>query len=151
MDCRDEKLAHNIGDLADRIKLTSVPYADIWHDAPLEVCFDPERCICCSYQCEAEYYCPMNAISWKDKTIDQDLCVACGACTGNCQGGAFMGRGGTPRRGLGDIHIFDQDVPIIFRQSNRLRAERLARALRTRLLNHDFYLVDTDSVCVLWN
>lgn len=72
---------------------------------------DPERCICCSYQCEAEYYCPMNAISWKDKTIDQTLCVACGACTGNCQGGAFMGKGWSPRRGLGDVHIFDRSSP----------------------------------------
>ncbi len=151
MSCRDELLPHRIGDLADRLKLIEIRYADIWRDAPLEVRFDPERCICCSFQCEAEYYCPMGAISWKDKTIDQDLCVACGACTGNCQGGAFMGKGWAPRRGLGDVHIFDQEVPIIFRQSNRLRAERLARLLKERLLNRSFYLVDTDSKCVLWN
>lgn len=151
MECRDELLAHHIGDLADRLKLTKIRYADIWHDAPLEVRFDPDRCICCSYQCEAEYYCPMNAISWKDKTIDQDLCVACGACTGNCQGGAFMGKGWAPRRGLGTVHIFDQDVPILFRQSNRLRAERLARELKERLLGRRFSLMDTDSQCVLWN
>ncbi len=149
--CRDEKLTHYIGDLADRLKLVGIPYSDIWHDAPLEVQFDPERCICCSYQCEAEYYCPMNAISWKDKTIDQTLCVACGACTGNCQGGAFTGKGWKPRRGLGNIHIFDQDIPIIFRQSNRLRAERLARVLKERLVEGSFYLVDTDSRCMLWN
>ena len=151
MECRDEKIRHKIGDLSDRGKILTIPYSDLWHEAPLEVQFDPERCICCSYQCEAEYYCPMNAISWKDKTIDQTLCVACGACTGNCQGGAFMGKGWSPRRGLGDVHIFDQDIPIIFRQSNRLRSERLARVLKERLLDRSMYLVDTDTECKLWN
>lgn len=149
--CLDENLPHKIGDLSDRLKLTEVRYADIWKNAPLEVQFDPERCIGCSFQCEAEYYCPMNAISWKDKAIDQDLCVACGACTGNCPGGAFMGKGWEPRRGLGDVRIFGQSVPIIFRMSNRLRAERLAGVLKERMLNRMFYLLDTDSPCVLWH
>lgn len=62
-----------------------------------------------------------------------------------------MGKGWSPRRGLGDVHIFDQDIPIIFRQSNRLRSERLARVLKERLLDRSMYLVDTDTECKLWN
>ena len=61
--CRDEKLRHKIGDLSDRGKILTVPYSDLWHEAPLEIHFDPERCICCSYQCEAEYYCPPSPSS----------------------------------------------------------------------------------------
>ncbi|MCL1940111.1 MAG: 4Fe-4S binding protein [Desulfovibrionaceae bacterium] len=151
MACRDECIPHYIGDLSDRIKLVSVKYSQIWHDTPLEVAFDPERCISCSFQCEAEYYCPMNAISWQEKIIDQDLCVACGACTANCPGGAFMGQGWGPRRGLGDIVAFGKSIPIIFRQSNRLRAHRLAELLKSKLLERDFFLVDTDARCLLWN
>lgn len=149
--CRDETTAHKVGDFADRLKLTSIPYSDVWKDAPLEVCFDKERCISCSFQCEAEYYCPMNAISWREKSIDQDLCVACGACTVNCPGGAFMGKGWTPRRGMGNVELFGTSMPIIFRQSNRLRALRLAELLKTKLLGRSFFLVDTDAKCVLWN
>lgn len=144
MACRDENVFHKIGDLADRLKIVQVRYAEIWKNAPLEVSFDPERCVACSFQCAAEYYCPMNAISWKDKTIDQTLCVACGACTANCLGGAFMGKDRAPARGLRNLHIFDQDVPIIFRQSNRLRGERLATLLKDRLLSGRFYLADSN-------
>lgn len=149
-ECLDENLPHNVGDFSDRVKIASVNYADIWEGAPLEVEFDFDRCIGCSFQCEAEYYCPMNAISWKNKDIDQSLCVACGACTGNCPGGAFMGKGWTPRRGLKSLHVFGKDVPIIFRQSNRLRSERLAETLRDQLLNGGFRFLDTDAMGKIW-
>jgi putative methanogenesis marker 16 metalloprotein len=151
MRCRDEHVMNKIGDLADRLKIMEIEYAQIWHDAPLEVQFDKNRCISCSFQCEAEYYCPMGAISWKDKTIDQDLCVACGACTANCPGGAFMGKGWKPHRGLGDIEVFGKSIPIIFRLSNRLRANRLARQLKDMLDSGSFSLVDTKDECILWN
>lgn len=95
--CLDENIPLPVADLADRTALRNLTYADIWAGAKLEVEFDPDRCICCSFQCPAEYYCPMGAISWKDKRIDEDLCVACGACTANCMGGAFKGKGDLPR------------------------------------------------------
>ncbi len=131
-------------DIGDRIGLTSITYADIWKDARLEVEFDPERCICCSFQCPAEYYCPMNAISWKDKKIDETLCVACGACTSNCLGGAFKGKGDLPRGCIGTVRVFNRDVPIIFRQSNRYRSEMLAVRMKEVLENGDFLLTDSD-------
>ncbi len=148
--CLDENLVHRVGDLSDRVAITTTTYAKIWTGAPLEVEFDFDRCIGCSFQCEAEYYCPMNAISWKDKTIDQDLCVACGACTGNCPGGAFKGKGREPKRGVGDLDLFGKVMPIIFRQSNRLRSERLATVLKDELLNGSFRLLDTDAECKIW-
>ncbi len=148
--CLDENLVHRVGDFSDRVAIATTNYAKIWSGAPLEVEFDFDRCIGCSFQCEAEYYCPMNAISWKDKTIDQDLCVACGACTGNCPGGAFHGKGREPRRGVGDLELFGKTMPIIFRQSNRLRSERLAGVLKDALLNGSFRLLSTDAECKIW-
>ena len=149
--CLDENIPMLIGDLGDRLMLREAAYADIWHDAKLEVAFDPERCICCSFQCPAEYYCPMGAISWKDKTIDQSRCVACGACTSNCLGGAFMGKGDVPRGCIGTVHAFERDVPVIFRQANRFRAEMLATRLKEQLDAGQFFLTDTDLSCRLWN
>jgi putative methanogenesis marker 16 metalloprotein len=142
--CLDENIPLPVADLADRTALRNLTYADIWAGAKLEVEFDPDRCICCSFQCPAEYYCPMGAISWKDKRIDEDLCVACGACTANCMGGAFKGKGDLPRGSLGSVSIFDRNVPIIFRQSNRYRAERIATYLKELMERGDFLLTDSD-------
>lgn len=149
--CLDENVPLRIGDIGDRIALTEVKYADVWAGAKLEVEFDPERCICCSFQCPAEYYCPMGAISWRDKTIDETRCVACGACTANCLGGAFMGKGDKPRGRIGLVHAFGTDLPVIFRQSNRFRAENLATMLKERMENQEFLLSETDLSCKLWN
>jgi putative methanogenesis marker 16 metalloprotein len=149
--CLDEHIPLPVADLGDRIPLGELRYSAIWRDARLKVAFDPQRCIRCAFQCPAEYYCPMGAIDWQAKTIDQDLCVACGACTANCLGGAFMGEGDAPRGCLGTVDLFDRQVPVIFRQSNRLRSERLAEQLKTLLEAGKFFLADTDLVCRNWH
>ncbi len=142
--CLDERIPLPVADIGDRINLFYVKYADIWAGARLEVEFDPERCLCCSFQCAAEYYCPMGAISWRDKSIDQSLCVACGACTANCLGGAFKGKGDVPRGCLGRVSMLEHEVPIIFRQSNRFRSEKLATQLKELLDKGEFLLTDSD-------
>jgi putative methanogenesis marker 16 metalloprotein len=150
-DCLDEKIPLQIADLADRIGIFGITYADIWKDAPLEIEFDADRCICCSFQCPAEYYCPMKAISWKDKRIDESLCVACGACTSNCLGGAFKGKGSIPKGCIGTVHAFERDIPIIFRQSNRYRSEKVAERLKDLMLKGEFLLSDSDLELRFWN
>jgi putative methanogenesis marker 16 metalloprotein len=149
--CLDENIPLKIGDIGDRLALIKRRYSDVWTGAKLEIEFDPERCICCSFQCPAEYYCPMGAISWKDKTIDQTLCFACGACTANCLGGAFKGKEDEPRGRIGLVRAFDRDIPVIFRQSNRYRSELLAQQLKDLLVAGEFLLTDTDMSCKLWN
>jgi putative methanogenesis marker 16 metalloprotein len=142
--CLDETIPLPVGDLGDRIAVDRITYADIWKDAPLEVEFDPSRCICCSYQCQAEIYCPMGAISWKDKTIDENLCFGCGACTSNCLGGAFKGKGAQPQGSIGRVKVLDREIPVIFRQSNRFRSQRLAAYLKDVLTRGEFLLTDSD-------
>lgn len=150
-ECLDEKVRLQVADLGDRIGIFDITYADIWEGAPLEVEFDADRCICCSFQCPAEYYCPMGAISWKDKAIDESLCVACGACTSNCMGGAFKGKGDVPKGCMGTVHVFDKDIPIIFRQSNRYRSEKLASHLKDLMEKGEFLLSDSDLDLRFWN
>ncbi len=142
--CLDEKIPLTVADLSDRLGLLNITYGDIWKNAKLEIEFDPDRCICCSFQCAAEYYCPMGAISWKDKKIDETLCFACGACTSNCLGGAFKGKGDSPRGCVGMVSICDRNVPIIFRQSNRFRSEKLAAHLKEVMERGEFLLTNSD-------
>lgn len=141
--CLDENLPLPVADLADRIPLEEITYADIWKGAALWVEFDPARCICCSFQCPAEYYCPMGAISWRQKRIEQSLCVACGACTSNCPGGAFSGRERAPEGRIGAVKVFGGTVPVVFRQSNRRRSEELAAHLKELMLAGGFLLTDS--------
>lgn len=142
--CLDENIPLHFADIGDRIHLADATYADLWAGAKLEIEFDPSRCIYCSFKCAAEYYCPMQAISWKDKKIDEKLCFGCGACTANCPGGAFMGKGDVPRGNIGQIHALDTDIPVIFRLSNRHRAHILAEYLKGIMMKGEFLLSDSD-------
>ena len=142
--CLDENIPLRIADISDRIPLTEATYADVWDGAALEVEFDADRCIVCSFQCPAEYYCPMGAISWRDKNIDQGLCIACGACTANCPGGAFMGKGQAPEGRIGTVPAFGTELPVTFRLSNRRRAQMLAQRLKDLIEAGDFMLADSD-------
>jgi putative methanogenesis marker 16 metalloprotein len=142
--CLDENIPLHLADIGDRLHIADLSYADVWTGAKLEIEFDRDRCIFCSFKCAAEYYCPMQAISWRDKTIDERLCFGCGACTANCPGGAFMGKGDVPRGCVGRVHALETDIPIIFRQSNRHRAQLLAEYLKEIMLAGKFLLNDSD-------
>lgn len=149
--CLDENIPLRLADIGDRLPLVELTYADIWSGAKLEVEFDPERCIYCSFQCPAEYYCPMGAISWREKKINEDLCFGCGACTANCLGGAFMGKGDIPRGRIGQVHALDTDIPVLFRQSNRYRSQLLAEYLKEIMMKGEFLLNDSDLEMKLWH
>ena len=86
----------------------------------------------------------MGAISWKDKTIDENLCFGCGACTSNCLGGAFKGKNAQPQGSIGRVKVLGREVPVIFRQSNRFRSQRLATYLKDMLTRGEFLLTDSD-------
>lgn len=147
----DENIPLFISDIGDRLPLGNITYGDVWSGAALEVEFDPDRCISCSFICQAEYYCPMQAISWKDKTIDRRLCFSCGACISNCLGGAFHGKGEAPMGNMGMIRAFDTEIPVLFRQSNRHRAEVLATYLKDLMLGRGFFLNDSESNLRHWH
>ncbi len=140
----DESLEMKISDISDRQPVASATFDDVWKDASLKVQFRPDRCIVCSFQCAAEYYCPMQAISWREKTIYQDLCIACGACTANCPGGAFTGEDRPPLGAIGAVPALDTKLPVSFRMSNRRRALMLAEMLKDQLVSGAFTLSGSD-------
>jgi len=140
----DENIPLHIADISDRVPIEKATYADVWRGAALRVEFRPERCIVCSFQCAAEYYCPMQAISWREKTIYQELCIACGACTANCPGGAFAGEGHEPRGAIGKVPAFGTELPVSFRMANRRRAMMLAERLKELIAGGQFMLTGSD-------
>jgi putative methanogenesis marker 16 metalloprotein len=144
----DENTPLPVADIGDRIPLEFKMYSDVWapggEPSGLEIEFDPDRCIYCSLNCPAEYYCPMGAISWRKKEIDQTKCFACGACTLNCLGGAFREKDREYRGCLGRIQAQGFYLPIIFRQSDRRRSLLAAEYLKELMEKGEFLLADTD-------
>ena len=70
---------------------------------------------------------------------DESLCFHCGLCVSLCPGGVFRSR-------LGDVKLKMPSgalrrIPVTLRQSDRLRAVRLAEDLKRRILDGSFNIV----------
>jgi len=111
-------------------------YDDGWGDADLEVSFSPEACKRCT-QCVPESICPTVAIGFRDwrPTLDRERCFNCGLCSATCVGEVFSAH-------LGSLRFGGREVPIVVRQSDRLRAERLAGELKRRILDGSFKMTE---------
>ena len=86
--------------------------------------YNGDACSNCD-ECEAERLCPTNAFS--NKKLDLSRCFGCGMCANFCSHNAFdMDTGSV------DLEIDERNVniPIICRQSDRLRANKLSLKLK---------------------
>lgn len=136
----DEKIIAPIADISDRKPITQVTYADVWHGKDLDITYDPNDCINCSFGCKAEYYCPAGAISWREKTRDESKCARCGACTVNCLGGAF-------KANLGKVKLEDgKEMPIVYRMGNRFKAIKIAEDLKEMVVKGRFLINSVDNL-----
>ncbi|MCW3134077.1 MAG: methanogenesis marker 16 metalloprotein [Methanophagales archaeon] len=127
----DEEIKLPIADIHDRIPFVESNYAAVWQNTDLEIRFDAHKCVQCDV-CDVEEYCPTNAFS-RSKGFDACRCFNCGACIFLCPEGAFKGN-------LGRIKIYDKDIPITLRQSNRSKANELARKLKNQIVEREFML-----------
>lgn len=135
LEARDETIPLPVADISDRLPFTETTYAEVWRGPDIEIRYDPARCVTCSLACVAEHYCPVGAISWREKRHDDSLCLACGACTVTCVGGAFTAD-------LGQLTVDGRKVPITFRQSDRRRGMKIAELLKERMRRGEFLLGD---------
>jgi len=131
----DEEVKLPIADIHDRIPFVESNYAAVWQNTDLEIQFDfdAHKCVQCDV-CDVEKYCPTNAFS-RSKGFDELRCFNCGACVFLCTEGAFRGK-------LGRIKIHYKDVPITLRQSNRSKANVLARKLKNQIIEKEFLLTE---------
>jgi putative methanogenesis marker 16 metalloprotein len=127
----DRDISLPIMDVISRMPLGSADYGDVWDGVDLEVEFDPEKCSGCS-GCKVEKICPMGAVVFDGHAKrDEARCFHCGLCVGECPSGAFSCN-------LGSISVCGKTVPVVLRQSDRLRAQKLANELKRCVLEGSF-------------
>ena len=135
----DRDIALPVTDINTRTVIGQANYGDVWQEVDLRVEFDPERCRGCT-RCQVEMACPMKAVRFDDRGTsalrDESLCFHCGLCVSECPNGAFRCRMGAIRMESASGKI--RTVPVVLRQSDKLRALRLAEELKRRILEGSF-------------
>jgi len=136
---RDREIALPVNDINTRTAIGQANYGDVWEDVDLEVEFDPDSCKGCR-RCLVETACPMKAVHFDQNgraaIRDGSLCFHCGLCVTECPNGAFRCRMGSLRMKTSSGSV--RSVPVVLRQSDRLRALKLSKELKDRILDGSF-------------
>ena len=136
---RDREIALPVNDINTRTVIGQANYGDVWEDVDMEVEFDPQRCRGCR-RCLGERACPMSAVRYDQEARvairDGLLCFHCGLCVTECPNGAFRCRLGALRMKTSSGSV--RSVPVVLRQSDRLRAGKLSVELKRRILEGSF-------------
>lgn len=132
----DRSIPLPVMDVVGRKEIGRATYADVWEGVDLAVRFDPGACKRCT-ACRPEAICPTGAIAFRDylPTLDRRRCFNCGLCATSCAGDVFRAR-------LGSLRFAGREVPIVVRQSDRLRAEKLAEELKRKILDGSFRMTE---------
>ncbi|MBS1193588.1 MAG: putative methanosis marker 16 metalloprotein [Methanomicrobia archaeon] len=136
----DRDIPLPVNDVCSRTAIGVADYGDVWTGVDLAVDFEQERCISCP-SCRVEEACPMRALSHevRQPARDQSLCFHCGLCVSLCPGGVFRSRLGEVKLKMPSGAL--RRIPVTLRQSDRLRAVRLAEDLKRRILDGSFNIV----------
>ena len=135
----DRDIGLPVNDINTRQVIGQASYGDVWDGVDLRVEFEPQKCQGCQ-ECRVEKACPMQAVRFDllDGRAHRDgqMCFHCGLCVSECPNGAFRGRLGAIRMKTGAAS--PRAVPVVLRQSDKLRALRLAEELKKRILDGSF-------------
>ncbi|MCX6669832.1 MAG: methanogenesis marker 16 metalloprotein [Methanothrix sp.] len=133
----DRQISLPVMDVNTRTAMGHADYSDVWEGVDLEVEFDPEKCRGCA-RCLVEKVCPLEAVHFDGRAAsrDDERCFHCGLCTTECPSGAF-------RCYLGSLQLKTDDgainvIPVVLRQSDKLRALKLAEDLKKKILDGSF-------------
>lgn len=131
----DDEIDLPVSDIKGRhLPLTQTNYDEMWADYDLRPQYDRSKCSVCE-KCKVEEICPTNA--FKGDMLDLSHCFGCGMCANFCRHNAFEMNTGDV-----DLEINGEkvNIPIICRQSDRLRANKLALELKKMIKNQEFKL-----------
>ncbi|MBR6993370.1 MAG: methanogenesis marker 16 metalloprotein [Methanobrevibacter sp.] len=131
----DDMVDIPVSDIKGRhLPLDNTNYGKLWADYDLRPRYDDSKCRACD-KCVVEEICPTNAFS--RGRLNLTYCFGCGMCANYCRNDAF-----DMNTGSVDLNINgkDVDVPIICRQSDRLRANKLSLKLKKMIQNKEFKL-----------
>lgn len=139
----DRDIALPVNDINTRTAIGQASYGDVWQGVDLAVEFDPQLCQGCK-QCRVMKACPMKAVSFdlgEARALrDESLCFNCGLCVSECPNGAFRCHMGAIRMNTASGKI--RTVPVVLRQSDKLRALCLAEELKRRILEGSFRMAE---------
>ena len=131
----DSDVTLPVADIKGRhLPLAETNYYELWGTYDLRPQYDRAKCSVCD-SCEVENVCPTNAFS--NQRLDLSRCFGCGMCANFCSHDAF-----DMNTGSVDLKINEKDVniPIICRQSDRLRANKLSLKLKKMIKSGEFKL-----------
>ena len=131
----DDMIDLPVADIKGRhLPLDNTDYDKMWAGHDLRPKYDLDKCSECS-ECIVEEVCPTNA--FKAGKFNIAYCFGCGMCANYCRHNAF-----DMNTGSVDLNINNENVniPIICRQSDRLRANKLSLILKQMILNKEFEL-----------
>lgn len=131
----DDEIDLPVADIKGRhLPLDSTDYGKMWTGHDLRPQYDRSKCSTCD-KCIVEEMCPTNA--FKDKRLNITYCFGCGMCASYCRHDAFDMDTGNVDLTINDNNV---NIPIICRQSDRLRANKLSLKLKKMIENNEFKL-----------
>ncbi|WP_407454987.1 methanogenesis marker 16 metalloprotein [Methanobrevibacter sp.] len=131
----DDMVDIPVSDIKGRhLPLDNTNYGKLWGEYALRPRYDDSNCLTCD-KCAVEGICPTNAFS--RGRLNLTYCFGCGMCANYCRHKSF-------RMDTGSVDLTingkDVNVPIICRQSDRLRANKLSLKLKQMIENQEFRL-----------
>jgi len=137
----DRDIALPVNDVNSRAVIGQADYGDVWTNVDLEVEFEPQKCSDCN-PCLVEEACPMKAVSREAGRVRRSdaLCFHCGLCASVCPSAVFSCRLGAIRLKTAAGSV--KTIPVVLRQSDRLRALRLAEDLKSRIMDGSFRMAE---------
>ena len=131
----DEDIEIPVADIKGRhLPLATTDYSKLWAENDLRPKYDRIKCKTCE-DCLVEEICPTNA--FKKDNLNISYCFGCGMCANYCRHEAFEMETGNVDLTINDNQV---NIPIICRQSDRLRGNKLALKLKQMIQKNEFNL-----------
>lgn len=131
----DDMVKIPVADIKGRhLPLDETDYSKLWAENDLRPKYDREKCSKCD-SCVVEEICPTNAFS--KGRLNLAYCFGCGMCANYCRHDAFEMNTGSVDLEINGNNV---NIPIICRQSDRLRANKLSLKLKKMIENKEFRL-----------
>jgi Fe-S-cluster-containing hydrogenase component 2 len=116
-------------DVSDRRVLGVSDYGRVWQGTGRRINANPMNCLFCG-ECPALEHCPANAILPGGGVITSK-CLNCGTCLATCPGEVYS-------MDTGSVSLDGNEIPIILRQSDRERGDKICSELRQRIADGSF-------------
>ena len=131
----DDMVDIPVADIKGRhLPLDETNYAKLWADHDLRPQYNRQNCAKCD-KCVVEEICPTNA--FRNERLNLAYCFGCGMCASYCTNSAFEMDTGSVDLNINGSNV---NVPIICRQSDRLRANKLSLTLKKMIEKREFRL-----------